>query len=1626
MDTPVSVPATAAKVGIIIPTYNYGRYLDECLGSVLSQTYTDFTVLVIDNASEDDTESLARAWGARDARIRYLRNDTNLGLRASVNKAYDLVGGELVVVLSSDDHWQPDFLARTVAALDQHPECGFAYTAWRMYVDRPGAVNHGAEIRITIPHHASGVYDDSAVLLAHNWITNSICLFRRAICDATGGITPAQLHHVGDWFLWMNFLSLGPACYIHEVLGNYRKHGEAETERLIGDNRSGYDHLHFYDLIFQSDRWPMPIRLLAKANQMRWLTGDGLLDIARKFGGDKAMSVMRQWVAAHRDDFLVGAARTILEYVPAPAYLGEPEEAVALLREILARNPDHAGARALLSAHAAAIPEQMARRLLVYSGDDVAWACSRIRLSQPFRRLSPGFELIWAVKPKTSGEGHFSDFGLLEHASLVILQRYYVLEKHREYVEYLLGSGLPVVFEMDDLLFDLPPDNPLHGQAQGSRDFILSVIDRVDAVIVSTPALADALRAVARPKRVYVLANSIEFATLYREPAPRDGPVRIALTGTLTHRVDYALIESALERVLKRYGRRVQLVCMGITPERLRKYQSVTSLDFVPDYDLYARTLPKFEFDIALAPLEDNPFNRCKSNIKWLEYSAAGAAGIFSDLEPYAEVEHGVTGIKVPNTERAWYDALCELIDHPDRRLAIARAAQATVQARHTVEVRAAEYARVYGELLAAAPPRERIDTAAPPMPAAESPSANRPSPEQLYEVWQAGHALVSRDLEWITERLERLPGRPRFHIGVIVWTEMEWGLGDLIQALGRQFYQNWHLTIVAESPMPEVINEVDNIDWLEIGQASPLALLNQAFAETRADWVGMLESGDGLAMHALFAFADKIGRHPEWSVCFSDEDSLDAEGKRGNPYFKPDFNIDLCRSAPYSFGGLMLTRRALFAELGGYRPEMEGVEYWDLLMRAYERVGAGGIGHIADVLYHRHVEGGHCTRATEDVLAARKEALQAHLDRCGQAAVIGDGLLPGTFHVFYKHGARPLVSVIVPTKDRPDLIKRCVDSFLGKTEYSEYELLLVDNGTTEPEARAYLDRMAAHPKVRVLPYPHPFNFSAMNNMAAGEARGDYLLLLNNDTAVLHEQWLDEMVAHAQRPEVGIVGARLLYPNGLLQHAGVILGLGGKPADHLFIEQDSEAPGYFGRAQLVQDFSAVTAACLMIPRSLYAEVGGLDETLFRVSYNDVDLCLKVREKGLLVVWTPFATLLHEGSVSQTGNVEQRKREERLERFQAEARAMYDKWPSQIASDPHFNRNLCLHDRSGLIEIAPALTWDPEWRPRPRILAHPADRMGCGEYRIISPMRALIAAGRVQGWETGSYISVPEVLRMAPDAIVVQRQVTPEQLALFERYTRHSKAFRVFEIDDLITNVPIKNPRKSQFVANKELHKQFRKGVGMCDRLVVSTEYLAEEYRGYTGEVVAVPNFIERAVWGELTPSRRQGERLRVGWAGSVTHHGDLDVIIDVVKATLDEVDWVFFGMCPESLKPLIKEFHPPVKLDDYPAKLASLNLDLAVAPLEDVPFNHAKSHLRLLEYGVLGYPVICTDITPYKGAYPVTRVPNKFKNWVDAIREHVADPDALARRGDALREYIQSNWMLEDNLDAWLKAWLPN
>ncbi|HUA79067.1 MAG TPA: glycosyltransferase family 92 protein [Dyella sp.] len=878
------------------------------------------------------------------------------------------------------------------------------------------------------------------------------------------------------------------------------------------------------------------------------------------------------------------------------------------------------------------------------------------------------------------------------------------------------------------------------------------------------------------------------------------------------------------------------------------------------------------------------------------------------------------------------------------------------------------------------------------------------PPPSDLYKHWQAKLQLSETAIAQAMRRIETVGAPPRMHV-IVIDTSND---GDAMQAtrasLDAQHYPHHQLSVISGG---------DNV----------MQPLRDEIAASDADWVQMLYAGDLLHSAALLLLAERVIAHPYLRAVYYDED-VHANGLFQHPVFKPDFNLDMLRSYPYPGRALAFSRQRC-VELGGLTERYGDMAAFDLLFRLIETDGLQSVGHIAEVMHRAALPYGQWL-ASDTVKAHSAQIVSEHLSRIRVAHTMEPGALPGFNRVMYQHAHKPLVSIIVPTKDQLPMLNGLIDSLLSKTSYVNYELLIVDNNTEEPAACAYLDGIERlnSAQLRVLRYPYPFNYSAINNFAAAQARGEYLILLNNDTAVLHAEWIEALLNHAQRPEVGIVGAKLHFPDGRIQHGGVVLGLRG-PADHPFIGQPMEADGYMHRLRVDQNYTAVTAACLMIRKSVYDEVGGLDEENFKVSYNDVDLCLKVQQAGYLTVWTPYARLMHVGSVSQT-KVDKTAQEAKQQRFQGEQGAMYRKWMKQLARDPAYSVNLSIDGTGFELNPLSSHAWQPFASPLlPRLFCVAADEHGCGHYRIRQPFASMERNGLVEGIIAGVHLQPVALERFQPTSLILQRQINEHQIKLLENYRDFSRAFKVFELDDLIQQIPV----KSMFhgIMPKDVVKSLRRALATVDRFVVSTDALAEEFKGFHGDIRVVLNRLPVDWWSDLSAQRRVGRKPRVGWGGGSSHRGDLELIADVVRDLADDVEWVFFGMCPDKLRPYVHEFHTGVPIGEYPRKLASLNLDLALAPLEENAFNECKSNLRLLEYGACGFPVICTDMVCYQNDLPVTRVKNRYKDWVSAIRMHLDDLDASAKTGDALRQAVLKDWMLEgDTLTAWRDAWLPN
>jgi GT2 family glycosyltransferase len=507
------------------------------------------------------------------------------------------------------------------------------------------------------------------------------------------------------------------------------------------------------------------------------------------------------------------------------------------------------------------------------------------------------------------------------------------------------------------------------------------------------------------------------------------------------------------------------------------------------------------------------------------------------------------------------------------------------------------------------------------------------------------------------------------------------------IESVLAQRHQDWELCIAVSEPAAapvECLNPTGDLRIRPVAHAAAEArvLLNAAAASASGELVLVLEPSDALHPCALRLLAESAAANSDGQLFYSDEDRLDADGGRSEPLFKPEFNYELLLADWLAIGDLCAVRSGLLRQLGGFQPRFEGEHGFDLVLRAVEVIGPGAVMHIAHPLYQRDV-GAYAAASSEVRTALRARAVVEHLHRRGvEADVVTVTEAPELLRVRYALPVpRPLVSVIIPTRDRAELLRLCTDSLRTRTSYQNLELIVVDNNSEQAETFALFDELQ-EAGARVLRDPAPFNFSGLNNRAARVARGEVLVLMNNDIEILTPDWVEEMLSFAARPDVGAVGARLWFPDGSLQHAGVLLGLGGV-AGHGHKHLRRGEPGYARRALAHQQLSAVTAAVLMIRRAVYEEVGGMDER-FEVAFNDVDFCLRLVERGYRTIWTPYAQLVHHESASRGAETTPEKRD----RFAREISLMRERWGACLDRDPAYSPNLTLESEDF------ALAWPP--------------------------------------------------------------------------------------------------------------------------------------------------------------------------------------------------------------------------------------------------------------------------------------------------------------------------------------------
>ncbi|CDZ93858.1 glycosyl transferase family protein [Pseudomonas saudiphocaensis] len=873
---------------------------------------------------------------------------------------------------------------------------------------------------------------------------------------------------------------------------------------------------------------------------------------------------------------------------------------------------------------------------------------------------------------------------------------------------------------------------------------------------------------------------------------------------------------------------------------------------------------------------------------------------------------------------------------------------------------------------------------------------------------WLAARLPTEVQSRLISERLEQAQGGVVLGVVVVDADGDQDALIATVRSLGndRHLYASVKIVALTTLDAPATGWE-EKLHYVRLDQRGLVEQVNDVVGSLQADWFMLVQAGSVFTQSGLMVAALDLLAAPDCRAVYGDELLLQDNGTLGVA-LRPGLNLDMLLSLPGVMARHWLFNRPLWQQSGGFDLAAGQAFELDYILRLILDRGLEGMGHISEPLLK-----GQAPLLTNCL--DERDVIIRHLNARGYEQADVSATIPGHYEISYGHPQLAKVSILVSANDGLAKIRRCVESVLEKTSYPAYEVLILDHAVDDSAMANWLlgVEQLGTSAVKVVRLPQGLSIAQGQNLAAQQATGDYLLWLDSGVGVLSESWLHALMNHGLRPEVGAVGAKLITGDSKVASGGIVLGFNG-PIGHVGCGQPLDAPGYLQRLLIDQNHTALSGKCLLLRRALFVELGGFDETPEMAPWTDVDLCLRLYSAGYFNVWTPRSPLLITAGAPLAATPEQEE-------------ALYARWLPLLARDPVYNPNFKLDDEEEFVLAPSLLSWNPlaSWKPLPRVLAHPADRFGCGHYRVIKPLNALNREGGVDGTFAWGHLSLTELERFAPDTIVLQRQIDAVQIEGMRQVKAFSNAFKVYELDDYLPNLPLKSVHRDQMP--KDILRSLRKGLGFVDRFVVSTEPLAEAFAGLHDDIRVVENRLPTEWWKGLSSRRRRGSKPRVGWAGGVSHTGDLELIADVVKELAGEVEWVFFGMCPDKIRPYIHEMHVGVPIDQYPSMLASLDLDLALAPLEQNLFNECKSNLRLLEYGACGFPVICSDLVCYRGDLPVMRVKNRFRDWVDAIRMHISDLDAAAQAGDRLREAVHRDWMLEgESLERWRKAWMPH
>jgi len=843
--------------------------------------------------------------------------------------------------------------------------------------------------------------------------------------------------------------------------------------------------------------------------------------------------------------------------------------------------------------------------------------------------------------------------------------------------------------------------------------------------------------------------------------------------------------------------------------------------------------------------------------------------------------------------------------------------------------------------------------------------------------------------------------------------------LADTLDSLAECLLQPTGLVIVSGESAPDGFDAQSGMQWLTVTTDDRSAL--EGIRKSLGHWVLLVQSGTRLAAHSLVEWGLAVKAFAQVELIYADEDFSTPSGVPQHPFFKPNANTELLRCTNY-LGSAVLVRSLGWTV--AKCPLFDGALYGYALQLMRVR-GRSALGHVDTILAH-------ASGAMPDGVESQEYAACAReMAKGGLAQTVRPLERLGTWVVEYLAPAERCVSLVIPTGVQTGYLRSLLESLQLFPQENLAEIILV----CAPDQVSEVDYALANvrvdvPLVVVELVQENYSHAEALNAGVQRASAQYLLVCDDDIETLHAHWLSSLLGIAMQADVGCVAPRLMSNRGTearVTGGPMVLGINGTAAPYNGEGGLLDECGVQSRLQLTQDVGCVAGHCFVFRKQDWAAVGGFDTQTFALWYPVLDFCLRLAQMGKRHVWTPLASVMHQGGKTVGALAgDSRSRLKMADSELTERNHLLQRWSEALAFDACYNRHLSLAIPFD-IESTIVVDWQPKRRDRPRVLACPLTS-GAGQYRVVEPLNALQDAGLAQ---TCAVIPLHrgqtrtlqplELVRAAPDRLILQHSVDDGQLGMIEKYKLAMPHITIIQmVDDLLGDVPIKHPGRN-FQA-REGHQRMAQALRKSDRLIVTTETLRQHYKKYVDDVWLIPNCLDKQ-WAGLKKAQPAGTKLRVGWVGAGQHKGDLELVTAVVRELAHEVDWVFMGMCTEEIRPLLKEFHGFVAIGDYPAKMASLELDIAIAPLEKNFFNECKSNLRLLEYGAMGWPVVCSDVYPYQTLNPpVQRCSDDTGEWVAALRKLVVDEGLRTSMGEALHTWVQENFLLKNRQRDWQAA----